>query len=62
MTEIPKLGLGTWQNTDPEECTNAVMNALKIGYEHIDTAQVYDNEKEVGKGLEKSEVDRDEFF
>ena len=62
MTEIPKLGLGTWQNTDPEECTNAVKNALAMGYEHIDTAQAYENEKEVGKGLEKADTERKDYF
>lgn len=62
MTEIPKLGLGTWQNTDPEECVNSVKNALNMGYEHIDTAQAYGNEEEVGRGLEEADVDRDDYF
>lgn len=62
MTEIPNLGLGTWQNTDTEECRNAVKNALNMGYKHIDTAQAYDNEEFVGKGLEKSDVDREDYF
>jgi len=62
MTDIPKLGLGTWQNTDPEECTNSVKTALEMGYEHIDTAQIYENEEEVGEGLSKAEVDREDYF
>ena len=62
MTEIPKLGLGTWQNTDPEKCTNAVKTALEMGYEHIDTAQAYSNEEDVGKGLEKADVEREDYF
>jgi 2,5-diketo-D-gluconate reductase B len=62
MTEIPQLGLGTWQNTDPEECVKSVQKALDMGYRHIDTAQAYSNEEDVGKGLEASEVDREDFF
>ena len=62
MTDIPKLGLGTWQNTDPEECANSVEKALNMGYKHIDTAQIYENEEEVGEGLEKADVDRDDYF
>ena len=62
MTEIPQLGLGTWQNDKPEECSNAVKTALNMGYKHIDTAQAYENEEDVGKGLEQAEVDRDDYF
>ena len=62
MTDIPKLGLGTWQNTDPEECVNSVKTALEMRYEHIDTAQIYENEEEVGEGLEKADVDRENYF
>ena len=62
MTDIPKLGLGTWQNTDPEECVNSVKTALEMDYEHIDTAQIYENEEEVGEGLEKADVDRENYF
>ncbi|WP_227376699.1 aldo/keto reductase [Haladaptatus halobius] len=59
---IPKLGLGTWQNTDPEECVESVRYALDLGYEHVDTAQAYDNEKYVGEGIERSSVDREDIF
>ena len=62
MKEIPKLGLGTWQNEDPEECANSVKTALEMGYTHIDTAQIYGNEEHVGKGLEKADVDREDYF
>lgn len=62
MTQIPKLGLGTWQNEDPEECANSVKTALEMGYTHIDTAQIYGNEEHVGKGLEKADVDREDYF
>lgn len=59
--EIPALGLGTWQITGPA-CQRAVTDALDLGYRHIDTAQAYDNEQQVGRGLAESEVDRDEIF
>ncbi|WP_076427097.1 aldo/keto reductase [Haladaptatus litoreus] len=59
---IPKLGLGTWQNTDGEDCAHSVKYALDLGYEHIDTAQAYDNEEYVGEGIEESSVDREDFF
>jgi 2,5-diketo-D-gluconate reductase B len=62
MTRIPKLGLGTWQNTDSEECVNSVKTALNMGYRHIDTAQAYGNEEDVGKGIEEADVDRSDFF
>lgn len=59
---MPVLGLGTWQNTDPEECTKSVQNALAMGYRHIDTAQVYGNEPSVGEGIERAAVDREDVF
>lgn len=62
MKSIPKLGLGTWQNTDPKTCAESVKTGLEMGYKHIDTAQIYENEEHVGKGLEKAEVDREDFF
>ena len=58
---IPKLGLGTWQNTAPD-CSETVRTALDLGYRHVDTAQAYDNEAAVGKGIDRSDVDRDEVF
>lgn len=58
---IPVLGLGTWQSTG-QDCIDVVSEALKMGYEHIDTAQAYDNEKEVGEGIKQSGVARDKFF
>ncbi len=58
---IPVLGLGTWQSTG-QECVAVVKKALEMGYEHIDTAQAYDNEKEVGQGIKQSGVARDKFF
>lgn len=61
-TEMPVLGLGTWQNTDPEDCAGAVAAALEMGYRHIDTAQVYDNEEHVGDGIARADVPRDDVF
>lgn len=59
--KMPLLGLGTWQ-LKGEDCVNAVQEALDMGYRHIDTAKAYDNHEQVGKGIKKSEVDRDEIF
>ena len=58
---IPVLGLGTWQSTG-QDCIEVVSQGLQMGYEHIDTAQAYDNEKEVGQGIKQSGVARDKFF
>jgi len=58
---IPKLGLGTWQNTGPT-CTETVRTALELGYRHVDTAQAYDNEAAVGEGIAAADVDRDDIF
>src|SRR4051795_8199958 len=59
--EIPAIGLGTWELGGPT-CARLVEQALKLGYRHIDTAQVYENEREVGQGLRSSRVRRDEVF
>lgn len=61
QANIPVLGLGTWQSTG-QDCIDVVSQALKMGYEHIDTAQAYDNEVEVGQGIKQSGVARDKFF
>ena len=61
QANIPVLGLGTWQSTG-QDCIDVVSQGLKMGYEHIDTAQAYDNEKEVGQGIKQSGVARDKFF
>lgn len=58
---IPVLGLGTWQSTG-KDCVEVVSQALQMGYEHIDTAQAYSNEAEVGLGIKQSGVARDKFF
>jgi diketogulonate reductase-like aldo/keto reductase len=59
--KVPSLGLGTWRLSG-EECTKAVERALALGYRHIDTAQMYANEGEVGRGMLNSGVERDEIF
>lgn len=56
------LGLGTWQNTDPEQCAESVRTALETGYRHIDTAQMYENESAVGEGIARADVDREDIF
>src|SRR5947209_3547905 len=58
---IPVIGLGTWELRG-RACARAVEQALRLGYRHIDTAQAYDNEREVGEGLRASGVRRDEVF
>ncbi|MFB6078539.1 MAG: aldo/keto reductase [Halarchaeum sp.] len=59
---MPRLGLGTWQNTDPDACANAVSTALEMGYRHVDTAQAYGNEEDVGRGIAQADVDREDVF
>ena len=58
---LPALGLGTW-DLRGGGCTRAVREALDIGYRHLDTAQMYENEREVGRGLRQSGVPREEVF
>ena len=59
--EIPILGLGTWQLTG-KRCKAAVKKAIELGYTHIDTAWIYDNQEEVGAGIEDSKVKREKLF
>ncbi|WP_283583755.1 aldo/keto reductase [Limosilactobacillus difficilis] len=58
---IPKIALGTWL-IDNDDVADAVKNAIKLGYRHIDTAQAYGNEQGVGKGIRESGVARDQIF
>ncbi|HXW27243.1 MAG TPA: aldo/keto reductase [Xanthobacteraceae bacterium] len=58
---IPIVGLGTW-DLRGRTCARAVEQALRLGYRHIDTAEMYDNEREVGEGLRASGVKRDDVF
>lgn len=59
--KIPKLALGTWL-IEGAAAKDAVKNAIEIGYRHIDTAQAYGNEAEVGEGIRESGIKRDEIF
>ena len=59
--KMPQLGYGVFQVTQ-EECERCVLNALKVGYRAIDTAQSYFNEEQVGAAIEKSGVDRKDIF
>ena len=58
---IPKLGLGTWFISN-DDVLQAVKDAAKIGYRHIDTAQAYGNESGVGEGIRTCGVNRQEIF
>jgi len=58
---IPLVGLGTWELRG-RACVRVVEHALRLGYRHVDTAELYDNEREVGEGLRVSGVKRDEVF
>lgn len=59
--KVPSIGFGTWRLSGGD-CSDAVKRALSIGYRHIDTAQMYGNEQEVGHGIGSSGVDREEIF
>ncbi len=60
-TSIPQLGFGVFQ-IDPADTAEAVTQALEVGYRHIDTAEMYGNEKEVGEALRSSPIARDEVY
>lgn len=59
--DVPALGLGTWR-LEGKVCIKVIERALEVGYRHIDTAQAYENEKEVGRALNQSSIDRDDLF
>ena len=59
--KIPKLALGTWF-IDDDKAAEALRQAIKIGYRHIDTAQAYGNERGVGEGVRTCGVPREELF
>jgi 2,5-diketo-D-gluconate reductase A len=60
--EIPILGFGVFQIADPAECERSVVDAIQVGYNHIDTAASYMNEEAVGRGLKQSGVAREKLF
>ena len=59
--KIPQLGLGTWF-IDDDKVADAVKEAVKLGYRHIDTAQAYGNERGVGEGVRNCGIPREELF
>src|SRR6476619_7868875 len=58
---IPLIGLGTW-DLRGRTCARMVEQALRIGYRHIDTAEMYDNEREVGAGMRAAGVGRENIY
>jgi len=60
-TPVPAIGFGTWELVG-DDTVPGVLAALELGYRHLDTAQVYENEAEVGAALASSGVDRDDVF
>jgi diketogulonate reductase-like aldo/keto reductase len=60
--KIPVVGLGTWKSEPGESAYNAVLNSIKAGYRHIDTARAYDNESDVGRAVKDAGVDRSNLF
>jgi len=61
VSSLPRVGLGTVSD-DPDEWTENVKTALDMGYRHVDTAQMYENEKQVGEGIRASSVAREDVF
>ena len=57
---LPEIGLGTWMNPG-ERCAESVATGLEMGYTHVDTAQDYENEADVGEGIRRADVSRDAF-
>lgn len=60
--KIPMFGLGTYLNDNGRQAIDSILYALEIGYQHIDTAAMYENEMEVGKAVRKSGIPREEIF
>lgn len=61
-TKIPVIGLGVYQTAPGETTHRAVLDALALGYRHVDTARIYDNEEDVGRALRASGVPREDVF
>src|SRR3978361_464573 len=59
--KIPQLGFGVFQ-IDPAETKDATLAALEVGYRHIDTAEMYGNEKQVGEAVRASGIERGDIF
>ena len=60
--KIPMLGLGVFRMDDEKEAYKSVRTAIELGYRHIDTAMIYENEEPVGRAIRESGVSRDDFF
>ena len=61
--QIPKIGFGTWLLKEDDECYNAVADALRLGYRHIDMARAYyHNEASVGRAVRDSGIPREEIY
>lgn len=60
--EIPILGFGVFQISDPAECERSVLDAVQAGYRHIDTAASYQNEEAVGRGIRQCGIAREKLF
>jgi 2,5-diketo-D-gluconate reductase A len=61
QTTIPQLGFGVFQ-VPPDQTAKTVLNAFEVGYRHIDTAQMYENEAGVGEAIATSGIPRDELY
>ncbi len=59
--QVPAIGLGTWLLSG-EQCVQSIEHGLILGYRHIDTAQDYGNESEVGEGIQKAGIRRENLF
>jgi diketogulonate reductase-like aldo/keto reductase len=60
--KIPVVGLGTWKSEPGDSTYNAVLNSIKAGYRHIDTARAYDNESDVGRAVKDADIGRKDLF
>lgn len=60
--EMPVLGLGVYQSTPGRETQRAVLEAFEVGYRHVDTARLYENERDVGIAIRESGLVRSEIF
>ncbi len=61
-SQIPTIGFGTWQIFPNGRAKKATLSALQAGYQHIDTARIYGNEKGVGEAIRESSVNREAVF
>ena len=59
---IPQIGLGVYKSAPGNETYDAVLNSIHLGYRHIDTAQIYQNEEDVGRAIKDSGVSRDDIY